>query len=340
MTLPTGRQRMVALAAVASLAATALVPVAVADDDPRSPASLDVEVPRDDSGFSYQTSTRTEDTFRQTTGEFDMERFQFNVSYTSSNGTSQMRSVNASLALEGVYLFQDTNENGRFDLGDRVVRFDRVQPNRWARADHVETVGELEILRATTPLEGGGEIQFDVLVSPEAINLNPDERLRPFDNRIDVTIRDLEPPAEDIHVSLATRLESGQLDRTDTNRVQVDGDGADLRYGWSDDATRDGSPTPLNSTVVEQHVTRDGQDAEELFVVHAFDPGEEVKLQHSFQVEETDSPIPAAFTEILGHPLLYLGGLVAAVVVVGGNAWLKLHESDRGRGRTWRSSQE
>lgn len=338
MSPSSGRDRLTVLAAAASIAATALVPVAVADQDPRSSSTLDVDVERNE-GFTYEMATRG-DVQRQTTGQFDMDAFRLNLSYTSSNGTSELRRVNASLTLEGIYEFRDGNGNGRFDLGDEVVRFDPVQPGRWSSVDHVETPGQLEILRATTPLEGDGEVRFEVLVSPEPIRVSPERHLRPLDAKVHVTLQDLEPTGEDTRFSLAMRLEGSQLDRTDAHAVTVTGDGADLRYGWSDTATRNGVSTPLNSTLVEQDVTRDGQERTELLVLHTLEPANRIELHNSVELEETRSPIPEAFTGIVGNPPLYVGGLLAAILLVGGNAWLKLQEGEGGSGRAWRSSRE
>lgn len=333
-----GRQRPIVLAAAVSLAAAALVPVATAGDDPRSPASLDVEV-QGDSGFTYHMVTE-EDPVREVTGSFDIDTFRMDLAYTSSNGSAELRRVNASLALEGLYEFRDLNENGRFDLGDRIVRFDPVEPNRRAEVEHVETPGKLEILRATTPLEGDGEVQFDVYLTPESIRLTPDEDLRPLDNKIDIVLRDIRSTREDTSFGLAMRLEGSQLDRTDAREVRVEGDGANFLYEWSDTAILDGVSTPLNSTLVEQHVTRDDADHTELAVVHVLEPGNEVELEQSFRVEETSPPLSEALTGILGNPLVYLGGLVAAVLVVGGNAWLKLQENEDESGRLGRFSRE
>lgn len=312
----------VALVVAPSLAAPALAQDPESDGSPAEPATLDFVVDRD--GFDYQT--RFGDARGQlVNGAFDLESARLNLSYnTSSEGPDGRRSVNLSLALSGVYEFRDVNSNSRFDLGDEVVAFHSLGDSRDADVGEVDADGPIRAAKATYPLEDGGDVEFTAYVSPRLAFLERGRPVQPTDTEIDITFDGVQVESDDTSLGVAMRLESAELEQTDVREISVQGDRAAAVYQWPGTIIVDGELASVRSTVLEQRLERGDDPITQAIVVQAVDPGDEIRTQSAIEIVHTEPTGQEVLAKIVGDPLLFAGGLIAAILVVGGNAWAKL----------------
>lgn len=307
---------------VPALAGSAVAqPTASAQSDDE-PGSIDFEV--DDDGFNYVVRPGGA-RGQVVNGSFDLDSARLNVSYNSSDDPDAARSVSGSFVLSGVYEFRDVNGNNRFDLGDEVVDFHPVKKDRSAGVEEIETDGPVRAARATYPLDGGGEMQFTTHVSPQLAFLEDGRPVQPTDTELNVTLEGVDTVADDSELGVAMRLESEEIDQTGAREIRVGGDRADAVYSWPATATVDGETAHVRSSVLEQRVERDGKLVSQAIVIQAVDPGERIHTLSTIDIDHTEPPATQqVFTRIVGDPLLFAGGLIAALLVVGGNAWAKL----------------
>lgn len=307
------------------MAAAAFGPAVAAQQS--DTGSLAADVDRNE-GYTFELRPAT-DTDRSLRGSFDLDRTTLSLDYhVPANDSQDARSVNATMALSGLYEYRDLNKNERFDLGDEVVSFDTIERGRFGHVEQLATTDPVEGFQATYNLENGGSIEYNIYVTPETTSLDSGRNLDPMQVAATVTLEDVETQAEGTQLALATRVTSDTVEHPGPETVQVRGDGADLLYAWNDFATIDDLRTPTQSTVIEQHLG-EGEDARtEAIVVKSLQPGDQITYDESFTVEHTQSPASAVLSTIPGDPWLFALGLLAALVVVGGNAWAKLRHGE------------
>jgi hypothetical protein len=312
------------------LAATPAAGQTAQAEDPtreEAPSSLDYEVHRFD-GFDYRVQIGGPHG-PEFQGSFAVDEARLNLSYRATpNATEGPRSVNLSMQLDGVYEFRDLDGNGRFDLGDELVRFERVDESTRGTVQHVDAPGRIEGFRASYPVGDRGFLAYTSYVAPEVAFLTDGRPVQPMGTEVSVTLGDLDFEGEDTRFAVAWRLESDEVDRKSPREIRVSGDRANLLYTWRANADRDGASLPISTSVVEQHVNRSSGPRTEAVIVHAVPPGDSVQLADGFEVHlpAPDEPGPE-FAESLGEPRTFVAGLLAAVVLVGGNAWRKIRES-------------
>lgn len=311
-------------AALLLLAPVLAVPAAAQDTASaqagEEPGSMDFEV--DDEGFDWVVRPGGSGG-QVVNGSFDLDRARLDLSYNSSDDPADLRTAGGGFLLSGVYEFRDVNDNNRFDLGDEVVDFHPVQTDR-AKIEEVDADGPIRAARATYPLDGGGDVQFTTYVSPRLAFLEDGRPVQPTDTELNVTLEGVETKADDSELGVAMRLEGEEIEQTASREIRITGDRADAVYSWPATANVDGETAHVRSSVLEQRVERDGDLLTQAIVVQAVDPGERIHTQSTIDIKHTEPVTQEVFSRIVGDPLLFAGGLIAAVLVVGGNAWAKL----------------
>lgn len=304
--------------ALAVPAAAQETAVAQAGDEP---GTLDFEV--DDEGFDWVVRPGGSGG-QVVNGSFDLGSARLDLSYNSSDDPTDFRTASGSFVLSGVYEFRDVNDNNRFDLGDEVVDFHPVKTDGFARIEELDVDDPIRAAQATYPLDGGGDIQFTTYVSPRLAFLDDGRPVQPTDTELNVTLEGVETTVDDSELGVAMRLEGPDIEQTAPREIHFIGDRADAVYSWPATANVDGETAHVRSSVLEQRVDRDGDLVTQAIVIQAVDPGERVHTLSTIDIKHTEPVKQQVFSRIVGDPLLFAGGLIAALLIVGGNAWAKL----------------
>lgn len=299
-----------------------------ADRAVRSPWSLTFSATAFE-GFQYQFFRGEGEESAVLTGRFDLDRARLNVTYTSElEDGEEPRRVHVALSVAGVYEFRDLNGNGRFELGDEIVRFHKIGEAYTAQLERLSMPGAVEGARASYRI-GGGWLHLTVLTSP-TLRFLGQRPIVPTDTELNLTLEDMETEEEGTMLGLALRASSQDIEQTGPRVLTMDGQRAKALYHWAQNATVDGQEAPVGETVLVQRLTDGASPRDEGVIVLATEPGSRIQHTASLEIAHTRTTLEAFLGTVKGDPLVFSFGGALAAALIGSTAWAKIRRGDDG----------
>lgn len=295
-------------------------PDAANGDEPRT--ALEV-IP--DQGFRFtQTRTMGEST-RDLSGVFSLDEARLNVTYGAAdasqqqqaNGTSAPR-LDLSIAITGVFTFEDGNEDGRFDLGDRVLEHHRPVDSEDPRIEQVDPRRGFDRVVAEYPIEGGEEIRVTFLFPRFGNETAPSQApTTGFGVQADVP-DNLTRSSDATLIGVETRVLGQEVEVQGDDALAVHDDGTVARYTVLG-TPRDGNGTPpLRPSLMTQRLEDPGHaSAEEGILIEPTRANDDGQVALLTVTEREDRFGAAVLGAIQGEEEVYLVGAVLAAVLVG-----------------------
>jgi hypothetical protein len=259
-------------------------------------------------GFTLATHGAVDGQAATVERSFDLEQAELTIRYLLGPEDDPARSVEAGLAISGVYVFEDDGD-GRLDARDRIVEHQRVDPASEAYVTPVRVSEPFQAVRAVVGLEDTGSVTVTVTTTPQFAPYDG-ETMAPTEARVNVTALDL--GGEDRHVALALDASAAAVEQPDDALVRLAGDAAAVDLASL-------GPGPA-STFEEER----GED-EHALVMLTGDEGAASTHQAQAGVVHTSGAVGEAVDAVTGQPGAFVLGLLAASVLVGATAWRKLN---------------
>jgi hypothetical protein len=306
----------VALALLAPLSLAALGGPAAAQDEGARPQGENWRVdPRvtPGQGFALTTEGTVDGHSAVVERDVDLDRAELTIRYVLGDAEDPERSVEVTLRVAGVYVFEDDGD-GKLEVSDRVVDHKRVVPGREAYVTPVRTSQPLSAAQAVVGLEDGGRVALTVTTSSHLSTMRGED-LSATETRLNLTVADLDANG-DRSAAIALDASAPSVSQPADELVRLEGQGAGVSLSSMGAIAKDGG----GATVLEQ----EGADEEQALVLLGGPSGPTSSHEAEAGVVHTSGALTEVQDAVQGEAGTFLLGLLASSALVGVTAWRKL----------------